>query len=94
MLGRKELGPVWEAEDRRSGPGKSSDCKEAGEAAGSLNLYPAPCAGDTNPEEPDQDGWQWGEEQIPAYVHRRVSRKERRRGHLCDNELAEGFLCA
>lgn len=85
---------VWEAEDRRSGPGKSSGCKEAGEAAGCLSLYPAPCPGDTNPGEPDKDGWKWGEGHIPADVHRRGSRKERGRGHLCDNELAEGFLCA
>lgn len=36
MLGRKEPESVWEAEDRRSGPGKSSGCREAGEAAGTL----------------------------------------------------------
>lgn len=85
---------MWETEDTRSGSGRSSGCKEAGGATGSLSLCLVLCPGDTNLGEPDQEGWQWGEEEIPADVHKRSSREERGRGDLCNNELAEGLLYA
>lgn len=89
----RAVGEVGETEGRRSSSGRSSSFKEARGAAGSLSLCPALCPRDTNLGEPDQEGWQWGE-QIPADVHRRSSREERGRRYLCDNELAEGVLCA